>query len=349
MAERKTGRRVRSCMRYAASSARPAIAAIAAVLALANLPASAQTAVPASPETDPPAPIAPAVAPPVIAPTVAAQPSAASPQVVFKPSAPIVQPTPPVSAPVAISDSATESSAIRKKVAQSAPRSAERTTTSLSQSSSPPAAVSPATAIPAETSTPEAPQASENISTAPVLPPVPASIPARADDGTETGYWILGFGTVLLLGAGAYAALRRRAVPPAEQRVENSTYTAADVQSHPEAVVASPVIVPVLEDPQEAPISRRVTSNLSQPCGDKATRRGVMIAAQPSAENPFLTRKNRLRRANFLLAQEGAGLDQGQVPADTARPSTPSVQPIQVSYGFGRGALRPPVLKPQYN
>ena len=77
----------------------------------------------------------------------------------------------------------------------------------------------------------------------------------------------------------------------------------------------------------------------------------AMVAAAPSAENPFKTRANRLRRAKFLLARQAAtpGNNRHVAPQTThAEPaSAASPDRTQTVYRFGADANRQGFLKPR--
>lgn len=353
-------------MRYTASPTRPAIAAIAAVLALQTFSVTAQTTDPAS------APADPALAPTAVAPTVIAPaqsdpaPSPSAPQVIYQSNGPVVQPVPVTTAPVQTVTPSTKP--VAPKEAVSSPPPAPKA--AVVKEAKAPAAVAPLPepleAAPAE------PIDALPMQTAPKAPAVAAVVP---DDGTEAGYWILGLGAALFVGAGSYAALRRRQVPAVaepektmfgykpviEQEREIEPFVAVNPTDRFKATEPEPAIAPVSEVKEPSDVSaaiapavseRPIATSTPEISGDLASRREAMIAEAPSTANPFLTRKNRLRRANFLLAKSGDELVLEQ-------PSTPSVaaqsakekpaDAVQISYAFGKGGLRPPVLKPRFN
>ena len=353
-------------MRYTASPTRPAIAAIAAVLALQTFSASVQTIDPAAAPDDP-APAPTVLAPPVIAPAQSAPaPSPSAPQVIYQSNGPVVQPVPVTPAPVQVVTPST--TPVAPKEAISSPSPAPKA-----------AAVKEAKALAAVAPLPRALEAApaEPIDALPMqaAPKAPAVAAVVPDDGTEAGYWILGLGAALLVGAGSYAALRRRQVsavaelektmfgykPVIEQEREIEPFVAVNPADRFKATEPELAVAPVAEvtepDQVSAAISpasseRPIAASTPEISGDLASRREAMIAEAPSTANPFLTRKNRLRRANFLLARNANELVLEQ-------PSTPSVSAqsakekpadaIQISYAFGKNSVRPPVLKPRFN
>jgi len=70
--------------------------------------------------------------------------------------------------------------------------------------------------------------------------------------------------------------------------------------------------------------------------GSAASRLEKMVAAKPSAENPFLTRKARLRRAKYIL-EHGAPEPLVQEVAGRAEaPSKESQSKPQPAYSFSK-------------
>jgi hypothetical protein len=82
----------------------------------------------------------------------------------------------------------------------------------------------------------------------------------------------------------------------------------------------------------------------------------AMTAAAPSADNPFLTRRNRIRRANFIrryghaphqMVQADAPLAQQKAAHVDRGQSTTTARPMQPEYDFGgAAAYRPQGRKP---
>tara|TARA_R110000782_G_scaffold78276_6_gene155310 strand:- start:69199 stop:69795 length:597 start_codon:yes stop_codon:yes gene_type:complete len=89
--------------------------------------------------------------------------------------------------------------------------------------------------------------------------------------------------------------------------------------------------------------------------GDLVARREAMIAQTPTPENPFLTRRKRLCRANFLLRRQGSASVEPEkamapIQAEATEQAIPQVpRPDQVSYRFGGGMPSSPTFKPKYN
>jgi|GEM_PF-2880730 len=198
----------------------------------------------------------------------------------------------------------------------------------------------------------------------------------------QPAYWAFGMGAVVLLGGAGVVALRRRrrldAKPVALAPVTLAKATPLVDDAHEAEPMAEPVNMEqalITEPAYSESAPEEVAAKLHTPAFsqwrgghmddaalgnamDITARREVMIAAGPSVANPFLTRKNRLRRANFLLANggeyHGTGMKphapQTSVAAQTAQKSAEHINPIeQVIYQFS-GTNKPRVaLKPRYN
>lgn len=343
------------------SPARPAIAAIAAVIACPSTAALAQTV-----DAAPPVIVAPTAAEPA-APTPAqtAPATAPTPQVIFQPSTPVVQPTPAPSAP---SVTATEEAPAARPATRNV-REAAPTRTAPAERQAPIAEARPAL-TPQNTAAP-APAPVERTIAAPAPDAAPATAEPQTlpeEGGSDTALWLLGLGALGLIAGGAYAATRRRrgelgetadagtalspkgefvAVDPAERLLTPEEKLGRD------RVAPAPYVEPVYAKPEPAPIAVPVVM-ADHSASSMAERREAMAAAAPSAENPFRTRKNRLRRANFLLSREG-GMDspapsRADDRAEVASTPHSTAEIRQVSYSFGsHGSLKPPVLKPRYN
>ena len=346
------------------SPARPAIAAIAAVIALPSTAALAQTV-----DAAPPVILAPpAVEPAAPAPTQAAPAPVLAPQVIFQPSAPVVQPTPAPAAPVI---KASEEAPVARPATRVA-RKAVPVQTPAADLQAPITEVRPNPA-PVKDPTPTPIERTE-IASQPLATSdrvQPEALPE--EQSSDTAVWLLGLGALGLLAGGAYAAARRNR-RDVDERVSGSPNTAtqeafmavdpAERLLTPEEKagemhrVLEPDIEPQFLAPTVAP-KPAPTTVMDRPSNDPmfsslSERREALVAEAPSAENPFRTRTNRLRRANFILGREGSAASTmpngSDERADARNAQQTLVESPQVSYSFGRtGSLKPPVLKPQYN
>ena len=210
----------------------------------------------------------------------------------------------------------------------------------------------PATAAPAVTETGPAPVATA---------PGEASVADTSDNGATAA--LVG-GIVLLAGAGAIYALRRRkgepeltAAPVApiidpervraiDDPVEQASTVAAVERPHEIvgsqdrfAFNAAAPAVSVAEKPaQSVPASRPISAT-----GGSLED---MIAAPPSRENPFLTRKNRLRRAGFLMRQNGV-VDQALASPAAPSPAAVKGQDRAQVYNYGGKGGASPIGRPK--
>ncbi|HEX7782464.1 MAG TPA: hypothetical protein VF509_06630 [Sphingobium sp.] len=320
---------------------RPALAAIAAVLAFGSTTAFAQeaqpqvtppAAAPAAPVMQPSAPMpqvaAPEAAAPATAPVVQAPPAApaASAQApLFKAQSPVVQPTPPrpvMAAPAPEADAAPAQEEVAPKAARE--RVTARTGTPEAASSASSAKAPVATPTSDATPVTSAPSAAP-VSMADTVPtPAPAAVaPAPvqpADNGmSDEAKFAIGAGVTAILAAGAAFALRRRkgsyedAAPVTYEPVGAPAPIAPTLSQEP-SVKVRPVREPVMatatsvESPYVQPAYAddehvRPAAHAAAP----STSLEAMVAESPSAANPFLTRRNRLRRATFLLNQAETG------------------------------------------
>lgn len=192
------------------------------------------------------------------------------------------------------------------------------------------------------------------------------------EGGSDTAIWLLGLGALGVVAGGAFLAARRTrphgasadrselALTPKEEFVAvdpAQRFVRADEAAAGEPTPPAPYVEPVIARPDPAPIPAPTVamdrSREDRSHSTLAEQREAMAATAPSAENPFLTRKNRLRRANFLLSHQRAGDDTGESRApqsvEAASPQQNERHRSQVSYSFGNGSLKTPVLKPRYN
>jgi len=259
---------------------RPAIAAIAAVLALSTAPAMAQ---PASDE-------------PVVEPSL--PPVAAEPAPAPEAAAP-AQPAPvPIAPPAEVVQSVPASQPEAAAPVMPTPRAPVQTRSS------------PAVAVPAQ------PSPAKEVLARPVAAPVTAPVSESTADVAATqaapltqpsatnadvdnaALWALGAGGLLLvggLGAVAFSRSRRQPVPPRVRRTE-STFSKT-----------SPVVVPAVAAeaaiavPEPIVVNTKTTHSRVNAANSGLPELEKMVAAKPSAENPFLTRSKRMRRAKFLV------------------------------------------------
>ena len=318
-------------MRHTLTSFRPATAAIAAVLVLATSPVIAQEA--ADPAAVPLPPVSEAAPAPAPAPEVALPvltPQAAPAPVVPAPSqaTEVVQSTPAASP----EDAA--------PVAARAPARAQAP--AVARNVPAPAPAAPVTTAPAPMVAPEAPMTTSPADMAPAPAPVVPADPGNATATDESVYWAHGGGGLLLLGGlGAWALSRRRkdatevVRAPALAPVATSAVKPADLSFQPVAVEPAPVAAPAVAmaaataTPRAATVSTGNWSPLEE-----------MVAAAPSPENPFLTRKARLRRANYILAH---GIPEPLSSESYAAPERVEAKEFkpQQAYDFGK-AQNPP-------
>ena len=289
---------------------RPGLCAIAAFVALGSTPLLAQSADP--------------VAPAETAPIVTSTPIVATPDPVAVPTAD----------PLAPSTATTTAKA--KPSAIKVSRSATRTTTTRTVTRTParPAAVAraaaPIAAAPAIASTP----APAPVEAAPLPTMAPAPLPAEtpvataptpapvADNGLPADALPIGAaGLGLVALAGAALAMRRRKRRLAEDEFESAYDEPAFAAEAP--VVAEPVAAPVMADPASFAADRPVMAWAAPAAtvaptvapasvdGDGEVPDNVDPASHvaaayrgPTAENPSLSLKTRLKRAAFFDQRE---------------------------------------------
>ena len=185
-----------------------------------------------------------------------------------------------------------------------------------------------------------------------VPPPVvseaaPATPPAAevrevgaADTGTRDSLlWALGGGVLLLAGLGGAAAVRRR----------------RNIAEVDEEVLAAPV-TPMVETPVAVapafmePVAERAPMRAPLAAGTAySSSLEAMVAAAPSAENPFRTHRKRLARVRFLLAQQQKGERASFTDAPAhVPPQTIHAEPqVQTVYRMGADRNRRMTFKPQ--
>jgi hypothetical protein len=153
----------------------------------------------------------------------------------------------------------------------------------------------------------------------------------------ESLYWALGGGALLLLGLGGAAALGRRRVD------EDAVAPYAQTPVRDEPIATKPVPVASVAAP---------TRSAAPPVDATAPAHGslaAMVAAPPSAENPFRTHSKRLRRARHLLAQRERQDAPANAPVSApVPPQTTRAEPeMQTVYRLGADRGRNMGFKPQ--
>ena len=181
-------------------------------------------------------------------------------------------------------------------------------------------------------------------------PAAPAAVEAREAGVTDAGtdeslLWALGGGALLLAGLGG-AALARRRRHRAEVEEDVFVTPAAPLIKEPAAV--APAFV--AREPVAEPVVTRVPVAMPLAAGAAhGSSLEAMVAAPPSAENPFRTHRKRLARARFLLAQQEKReqTPYGDAPAHVP-PQTIHAEPqMQTVYRMGADRNRRMTFKPQ--
>ncbi len=325
-------------------SAHSALTAIAAGLVLASTPALAQVT-----ETAP-ADAAPA---PIVVPS--AQPAPAMPG----PATTVALPQ--ITAPVATAAAVTAAAPTLPEVepqrsvrSEPAParRAAPEERRAVSEARAAPAA-RPATATPVFTPAPvqTAPvQTAAPVSQIPLVDPTieqtaPETTATATEPSGNEALWVVGgAGAALLAGVGAlvYMSRRRRG----EASDGETVY----------APIATPAQEPLLATPgfsisPAAPVSPAPATanaqNLTR--GDHSDDLEAMAAQAPTQDNPFLTRKSRLRRAEFILERGQAPRTYSEAPQAPHEQATPAKEKArQPVYNFANNpaSFRPQGWKP---
>lgn len=263
-------------------------------------------------------------------PPVVAAPEPTPPIVEAPASAPMVQAPAPAPEPFQLKVPELDpvpAPTVRTARVQSAPRATSRATPV--RAPAPSKATAPTEPRPI---TPEAPIAP--VAAAPVARAPEASIttPATAPDTTADWMLIGGAAGLGLLGmaGGTALAMRRRREAMTPERV----------------------------DPATAPVAPTLTPAPLPAAAPSLAERGIVGRHQaaamvgPTADNPFLTRRARLRHARFLDRQEALAMAPAETPmvADpVTEPAEQRAEATQVTYSFGKGDRRfgfgPPVLR----
>ncbi len=186
--------------------------------------------------------------------------------------------------------------------------------------------------------------------TAATVAPVEQAAPATADSGNM---WAIvgGTGAVLLLGGAAYALSRRRKIVSGEVVETSYEPQSARVADVPVGAAAGGLTPAATIDAPAKPLERQPVATVTPQfarSGATAPMVGgdleAVAAAAPTADNPFLTRRNRLRRANFLLHREQSPnaapqretVNAPNVATANQAQSQRSAQPV---YSFGKAPV----------
>ncbi|MGH6652113.1 MAG: hypothetical protein ACREB7_13385 [Sphingopyxis sp.] len=274
---------------------RPATCAIAAFLALSSPSAFAQEI--AAPAAEP---VAPPVMVPPVAPTTAPAPVAAP-----------AQPAPVIQVPLEIEPAPVP---VAKATPRTAPKTATRAAAARTAAPAPvaaaPAAVASTEVIPADDAA--SPLPAESLApVAAMVEPAPAPITETAATN-ESFPWELAGGAAALLivgGAGlAFARRRRSGEDEAESAVEYDTAPVAPAMAgpalarEPEPVLAAQPAYALREEQvftiPVAPVQRSTPAFAAAPSGSMGRHEALALVG-PTADNPFLTLKKRLKRARF--------------------------------------------------
>lgn len=298
---------------------RSAAATLIAVLAgTAAAPVWAQDAQLAPPPvvtttSQPPAPAAaaPVVAPPPIARTVT----------------PTVAPSTDAGSRTTVNAAAVAQAEAERPAAQAAPAPTRRAAPAPRIAAAPaaertapppaaeaaPVAVAPVAA--ASEAAPAAPQVASdpaNVAAA-TAPAEPAPVAEANPNGGIPLSWLLGgLGALALLGLAAAMVLRRRGEAEYQK-----------VHAHPELADTAAPVAAAPRPAFVAPVAPLATGPVRTADGHLVGRHEALAMQGPSADNPFLTVKNRLKRARFYDRQERlAGVPQrpASMPFD-ARPA----------------------------
>ena len=294
---------------------RPAMTAIAAVIALTATPSIAQSV-----ETTPP------IVDMMPTPTTAPDPLAAEPVVTTATTDPVVSETvAPAAAP-----------ATRVKTTSASTRAtATRSRTVASTTSARPAAAAPAAAIAAApvAALPEpiAPEAAVPLAPAPMVSPAPGALSdgVTIDDALPIA-GAAGLGLIALFGAGM--AMRRRRRDDEEFAESEVDYARAE----PEAMIEpepTPTFVRTPE-PMAVSASTATTATTKLPAGFDVSRFGPNVQAAyrgPTPDNPSVSLKRRLTVAHFLDKKAA----QAAPVAATETAATPAANPAWATRNDG--------------
>lgn len=311
-----------------------ATTAICAVLALGSTPAWAQDAsapVSAAPAITLPAP-APAAQPTIVLPDAAPAPAAPA-------AAPVVQQVPAAAPAAAAADEPAPKPSAKPRAAAKAAAPAPARSASAARTVAPePAPAAPIAAPAPRAADAIPPVAAPPLAQPAVTPPSPAVAVAPPESNTTdltTAAWIAGVLAALGIGTAGVLALRSRRRDE-EEDWEEAYYDEAPVAGpagfHAEPM-PMPMIVPAMAESEPEPpmpayspvkeeevmvaapapkaIEPTPHPGVAQKIGteelvpDSREERDAlldrMVSAEPDAENPFTSRKGRMRRARLIL------------------------------------------------
>lgn len=307
---------------------RTAMTAIAAVIALSSTPALAQDASVPDPAIETTAPAADPLAPDPVA-AEAPAPSASE--------------TPPPSKPKVEATTAKSASTTRRSASTS-----RASTSKVAASSARAAPVAPAAEAPAEVPLP--PIASEPApAAAPIAAPQPEpATPTIAMDEAIPIAGAAGLGLLALAGAGLAMRRRRRRREDAEFAANQWALDHTEPQPQPATVRPEPAFA---RTPGQEPVQSAGPAT-PLPAGFDLSRFGRHVQAAyrgPTADNPSLSLKNRLRRASFFDQQERRAAKDAGTAASSAKPAWMSRKPNESEFMFrpapAKAGLKPALQK----
>ncbi|EPR12599.1 hypothetical protein M527_00730, partial [Sphingobium indicum IP26] len=171
----------------------------------------------------------------------------------------------------------------------------------------------------------------------PAAPATQAPVPPSEAGIDPALLWALGGGSLLMVGLGGAALLRRRR--RREGQWEGQEHWEGEVIQPMESAATTAPDMPPMTPPPPAAVSSEEERTLE-----------AMVAAPPSADNPFRTHAKRMTRAKFLLAQRQRQAETPMVeetaaaPAESSRPAPAATQTV---YRFGSDRRRDGVFKPR--
>jgi len=144
-------------------------------------------------------------------------------------------------------------------------------------------------------------------------------------------------GAVVLLGGLGLLAMRRRRPDADAMYKEDYAPAASPVVESASPAIAEQPLVAAPAFAATAPSYKRAHMDAGSSTHAHGSLEAI-AAAEPSTANPFLTRKNRLRRAHFMLRQQDAPTyADARVEAPVATQEQRRPSPV---YDFGGGANR---------